>query len=146
MRELRIVYVCRSDHQQSGGHIRVFTPREAFEAFAALLEAEPVEVVGLLCLATNHHLLCYHEVSRGVLDASLVHPREIFKPALLSNAAAVVIGHNHPSGDPTPSPNDVALTRRVVQAGQLLGIDVLDHIIVGHDRRYCSLRELGKLH
>jgi RadC-like JAB domain len=90
-------------------------------------------------------MLCYHEVSRGVLDASLVHPREIFKPAVLSNAAAIVIGHNHPSGDPTPSHDDLELTARLVKAGQLLGIEVLDHIIIGHDGRYCSLRELGQL-
>ena len=74
----------------------------------------------------------------------MVHPREVFKAALLANAASIVLAHNHPSGDPAPSPDDVALTRRLVDAGRLLGVEVLDHIVIG-EGRYVSVRELGWL-
>jgi DNA repair protein RadC len=98
----------------------------------------------ILCLTTKHRVIAYHEVSRGTLDATLVHPREVFKVALLANAAAIILTHNHPSGDPSPSPDDVQLTRRLVEAGVLLGVEVLDHIIVG-DGRYYSFQEVGGL-
>jgi DNA repair protein RadC len=83
-------------------------------------------------------------LSIGTLDASVVHPREVFREATAANAAAIVLFHNHPSGDPEPSDDDETLTRRLVAAGVLMGIDVIDHIILG-DVRYCSLREKGKL-
>ena len=98
----------------------------------------------ILWLSTKHRVIAYHEVSRGTLDATLVHPREVFKAALLANAAAIVLCHNHPSGEPTPSPDDLQLTRRLVGAGALLGVDVLDHVIVG-DGRYYSFKESGCL-
>lgn len=78
----------------------------------------------------------------GPLDTLLVHPREVFKAALLANAAAIVVAHNHPSGDPTPSPDDMEMTRRLVAAGGVLGMSVLDHIIVGHGGYY-SFHEGG---
>jgi DNA repair protein RadC len=88
------------------------------------------------------------EVSRGILDSSLVHPREVFKAAIQAGCAAVVLVHNHPSGDATPSAEDVRLTRQLIQAGQVIGIKVLDHVIlgrrsVGHSRDFISLRESG---
>jgi DNA repair protein RadC len=83
-------------------------------------------------------------VSRGTLDASLVHPREVFRLAIAGNAANVVFVHNHPSGDPEPSAEDVTLTERLVEAGRLLGIPVLDHIIIG-DTNYVSLAERGEV-
>lgn len=88
------------------------------------------------------------EVSRGILDASLVHPREVFKPAIQSGCAALVLVHNHPSGDPTPSAEDVRITRQIVQAGQVVGIKVLDHVVLGRasaerDRDFVSMRESG---
>jgi DNA repair protein RadC len=82
-------------------------------------------------------------VSIGSLSASIVHPREVFKAALLSNAAAVLFAHNHPSGDPSPSADDIALTRRLQQAGALLGIDVLDHLIICPNSAFRSLKEEG---
>jgi DNA repair protein RadC len=82
--------------------------------------------------------LGFHVVSVGTLTASLVHPREVFKIALLENAAAIVLAHNHPSGDPTPSTEDITITSRLVQAGELLGVRILDHVIVGEGRRYYS--------
>lgn len=88
------------------------------------------------------------EVSKGILDASLVHPREVFKPAVLSGCAALVLVHNHPSGDPTPSAEDIRITRQMVQAGQVMGIKVLDHVVLGRlaargGRDYMSMREAG---
>ena len=83
-------------------------------------------------------------VTVGTVDASIVHPREIFREAASAGAAAIVLFHNHPSGDPEPSQDDVVLTRRVAAAGILMGIDVVDHVILA-DARYCSMREKGLL-
>ena len=80
-------------------------------------------------------------VSVGTLNASMVHPREVFKAAILSNAEGIIIAHNHPSGDPTPSREDLELTRRMVQAGEILGIEVLDHIVVAPDGGFVSMGE-----
>jgi DNA repair protein RadC len=82
-----------------------------------------------------------HMISLGTLTASLVHPREVYRPALQDGAAAVAFVHNHPSGDPTPSPEDRALTKRLADAGALLGIRVLDHVIVGRERFYSFVDE-----
>ncbi len=111
-------------------------------AVVSLLREEAVEVFVMLCLSTKHRVLGYYEVSRGTLDATLVHPREVFKVALLANAAAILVAHNHPSGDPSPTADDLAVTRRLVGAGELLGIHLLDHIVVGDDR-WVSLNDLG---
>ena len=120
------------------------TPRESASVLMSVFQDQPGEVFAILCLSTKHRVIAYHEVSRGTLDATLVHPREVFKAVLLANAAAVILFHNHPSGDPTPSADDVQLTRRLVDAGTLLGVDVLDHIIVG-DGRYYSFKEGARL-
>ncbi|MCL6631615.1 MAG: DNA repair protein RadC [Alicyclobacillus herbarius] len=95
-----------------------------------------------LHLDTKHCVMAEELVSMGSLDASIVHPREIFKPAVKRSAAAILCVHNHPSGDPQPSPEDIAVTKRLCEAGRLLGIDVLDHIVVG-DGRFVSMRALG---
>lgn len=96
----------------------------------------------ILHLDTKHRLIGEEVVSVGSLDASIVHPREIFRPAVKRSASAILCLHNHPSGDPTPSPEDKAVTARLCEVGRLLGIDVLDHIVVG-DGRYVSLRAEG---
>jgi DNA repair protein RadC len=88
------------------------------------LQDQPGEVFAILCVSTKLRVIAYHEVSRGTLDATLVHPREVFKAALLANAAAIILTHNHPSGDSIPSADDVQLTRRLVDAGALLGVEV----------------------
>src|SRR5712691_492291 len=133
LRELTIRYAVKKDHDGRPVAIgrTMRTPRELAVALMPLLQHEPSEVFAILCLSTKHRVIAYHEVSRGTLDATLVHPREVFKAAILANAAALVLTHNHPSGDPSPSADDVLLTRRLVAAGVLLGVEVLDHIIVG---------------
>ena len=123
----------------------VETPREAARIFVTLLRDEVVEVGGLLCLSTRHHVLAYHELSRGTVDATLMHPREVFKAALLTNATVLVLGHNHPSGDVTPSPDDLAMTGRIAAAGVLMGIELADHVIVSADGKYLSFKESGRL-
>ena len=122
----------------------VTRPMDAVPALLAILEDEPNEVFAILCLTTKYRVLAYHEISRGTLNATLVEPRQVFTAALLAHAAVIIAVHVHPSGDPTPSADDFDVTRRLAAAGNLLGIDLLDHIIIG-DHRYCSLKEIGRL-
>jgi len=145
VRELRVMYRLK---RVSGKTWPIATqlaiPSDAAKAFITLLGSEPVEVCGMFACSTKHVIVAYHEVSRGCLDTTLVHPREVFKAAILSNAAAIIVGHNHPSGDVTPSADDLALTLRLSAAGDLLGISMLDHLIVSGSR-YFSFREAGHL-
>jgi DNA repair protein RadC len=106
--------------------------------------ARPVEQFGLVLLDTKHRLIRTTVLTVGTLDRSVVHPREVFREAASARAAGIVLFHNHPSGDPTPSADDLSLTRRLVAAGELMGIDVLDHVILSATR-FVSLRELGRL-
>jgi DNA repair protein RadC len=99
----------------------------------------------VLLLNGKNRAIGLNLVSVGALTAALVHPREVMKPAILSNAAAIVLVHNHPSGDPAPSAEDLALTQRLWAAGELLGIRVLDHVVVGDEGAYCSLADQGAL-
>ena len=146
LRELRVRYAVKKDDE--GRPIMIgpalTNPRESASLLMTLLQNEPAEVFAILCLTTKHRVIAYHEVSRGTLDSALVTPREVFKAAILTNAASLVLAHVHPSGDPTPSPDDCDLTRRLAAAGALLGIEVLDHIVVG-DGRYVSFKEIGRL-
>ena len=96
----------------------------------------------VVMLNAKNKIIGINEVSTGSLSSSIVHPREVFKPLILHNAAAVVLAHNHPSGDPKPSQEDIFITRRLRDAGDLLGIKVLDHIIVG-DEQYTSFADNG---
>jgi len=98
----------------------------------------------VLFLNTKNCVVAKETLSVGSLNSTIVHPREVFRAAVKRSAASIVCVHNHPSGDPQPSAEDVALTRRLVEAGQLIGIDVLDHVIIG-DRRYVSLKEQGEM-
>ena len=146
LRELTVCYsICRDPE----GHVLTLGPAlenatQSAALLASILRDESAEVFGILCLTTKHRVIAYHEVSRGQLDAAIVHPREVFKAAILANAAAIIVAHNHPSGDPAPSADDFELTRRLVQAGTILGIPVLDHIVIG-DGMHVSLRERGAL-
>jgi DNA repair protein RadC len=140
LRELHITWVERLEPALTISE-PVSVPGDVARVLASLLGSEVVEVFGVLCLSTRCHVLGYHEVSRGTLDAALVHPREVFKPAVLTNAAALVIAHNHPSGDPTPSADDRLITDRLLRAAEIMGIPVLDHIIIGSAGRYYSFHE-----
>ena len=93
-------------------------------------------------LDARHHVLAFPEISRGTLSTSLVHPREVFRPAVISGAASIIVVHNHPSGDPTPSKEDEVVTRRLARAGEILGIPLIDHLVIG-DGRQVSFREFA---
>ena len=123
---------------------RLSSPRDVAAYLLPRYGASPVERFGIVSLSAKHRVLRTEIVSTGTLDASLVHPREVFRMAAMHRAAAIVIFHNHPSGDPTPSVDDVALTQRLQQAGALMGIEVLDHVILA-DTRYFSFKETGRL-
>jgi DNA repair protein RadC len=103
-----------------------------------------VEQFGIVMLDTKHRVIRVKVVSVGSLDTTIVHPREVFREAASASAAAIVLFHNHPSGDPTPSPDDLVLTTRMVNAGDVMGINVVDHLILA-DQRYYSLVEAGRL-
>jgi DNA repair protein RadC len=123
------------------------------EAIVALLKGQNlvknVETLQVLLLNTRRRLIrVAEEITDGTIDTLLVHPREVFKSAIAANASAIVLAHNHPSGDPTPSEADIKVTRDLIRAGQLLKIEVLDHVILGRSaegraKEYASLRELG---
>ena len=122
--------------------VQIVNPRTAAEFLLPQYGNRPVEQFGVLLLDTKHRVLRTLVLSVGTLDASIVHPREVFGAAAAAGAAALVLFHNHPSGDPKPSQDDVELTRRLAAAGVLMGIDVIDHVILA-DVRYYSFKEEG---
>ena len=120
-------------------------PDAVAAVFAEHLKEADREHFVVMMLCVQNRLIGMHTVSVGTLNAALVSSREVFKAAILANAASVVVGHNHPSGDPTPSPEDLQVTRELRKAGELLDIPVLDHVIVGDAGRYVSLKRMGLL-
>jgi DNA repair protein RadC len=123
---------------------RLGTSIELGRYLLPLYAGHRVERFGLVMLDSKHRLIKTEILSTGTLDTSLAHPREVFRAAALASAATIAVFHNHPSGDPVPSPDDVLLTRRLVLAGGVMGIDVVDHIILG-DGRWYSFRAAGLL-
>ena len=123
----------------------VNTPEDVVELCASRFRGLDREHFWCLSLNTKNRLLKMSEVSVGSLNASIVHPRELFKDAVKASAASVVVVHNHPSGDPTPSGADIQLTRRLVKAGDVLGIELLDHVVIGDGGEFASLRDLGHM-
>jgi DNA repair protein RadC len=117
---------------------RIRGPRDVHRRMGPLLSRLAHEEFHALLLTSQHQVIRTLQITRGTLDASLIHPRELFREAVAEAAAAIILVHNHPSGDPTPSPQDRAVTRQMVEAGQTLGIPVIDHVIIGNGR-YRSL-------
>lgn len=115
---------------------------EIYEAFKERFARADREEFLVVLLDAKNTLLGFHVVSVGSLTASIVHPREVFKAAILSNAAAVILVHNHPSGDPVPSAEDLSITTRLCQTGEVIGIKVLDHVVIG-EGRYVSFVDDG---
>lgn len=116
--------------------------RDVYEAFSGRAKKSDREEFMVLMLDVKNNLIGYNLVSVGTLDYVIIHPREVFKPAILANAASIILTHNHPSGDPNPSGNDIELTKEVVEAGKLLSIHVLDHVIIG-DSKFFSFVDEG---
>jgi len=124
----------------------VRNPEDVARLLADHLQGVDRENFVSILLDTKNKVIGITTVSVGILDSSLVHPREVYKPAILCNAASLVVGHNHPSGDPSPSVEDTRITKRLHEAGEILGIDLLDHIVVGDGTeplRWVSLKERG---
>lgn len=124
---------------------RLSTPSEAAGLGKRFLEDLDREQVIVCCLDNKNQPVSINVVSVGTLNSSLVHPREVFKTAILSNAASIILFHNHPSGDPEPSQEDINITTRIKDAGEILGIELLDHIIIGSNGEFRSLKETKNL-
>ena len=129
-------------YSEAGDKPVVKTPEEVVSLVKGKLKGKKKEHFLALSLDTRNQLIKVSEISVGSLDTSVVHPREVFKEAIAASAASVIFVHNHPSGDPTASEDDIKLTKRLAEAGEIVGIDVLDHIIIG-DKDYLSLKREG---
>ena len=118
------------------------TPEDVFAIMGPEYENAVVETAQMLALDTKNKVIGVFTVSTGSLNASIIHPRDIFQRAILSNAASVILVHNHPSGDPSPSPEDIELTRKLMEAGRVMDVAILDHVVIG-EGRFESLKERG---
>lgn len=147
LRQIKAVYETLIVKEDIANYLKTgqrFTaPSQIYETFSFLMH-ETKEMFITAHLDGKNRIICMDLVSIGSLNQSIVHPREVFKTACLSNAAAVILIHQHPTGDPTPSSEDISITRRLKEAGEIMGIKVLDHIIVG-DGEYLSFVERGLL-
>ena len=121
---------------------KIDSPKDGAELGKRFLQDLDREQLIVCCLDTKNQPTAINVVSVGSLNTSIVHPREVFKPAILSNSASIILFHNHPSGDPAPSREDISITERIKESGNILGIKLIDHIIIGNDS-YCSLKERG---
>lgn len=124
--------------------LTISSPKDAYEMIKDQLQDLDREQFIIACLNTKNEPTNISVVSVGTLNKAIVHPREVFKTAILSNAASIMAFHNHPSGETTPSQQDIQLTNRLYEVGELLGIKLLDHLIIG-DRTFTSLKEKGYL-
>jgi DNA repair protein RadC len=129
-------------YAQTGGKTVVKTPEDVMGLVGNRLRDKKKEYFLAILLDTRNQLIKIAEISVGSLDTSIVHPREVFKEAISASAAAVILAHNHPSGDAQASPDDIRLTKRLAETGELVGIDVLDHIIIG-GQKFSSLKREG---
>jgi DNA repair protein RadC len=130
----------RSLARSPNARVRIRGSEDAAAYLMPRFGSRGVEQFGILLLDAKHRAMRAAVLAVGTLNSSAIEPREVFREAAVGGATAIVLFHNHPSGDPTPSPDDMALTRRMVAAGSLMGIDVVDHVILG-DARYCSIKE-----
>jgi DNA repair protein RadC len=144
LRELTLTYRVR--RSIAGDEIRfggcVTDADEAARLLIAILADEPSEVFGMLCVTPRHRIIGYHEVSRGPLNALAVQPRDVFRVAILANAAGVILAHSRRSGDATPNDDDIAIARNLACAAHVIGVPVLDYVVIAGDR-HVSVRETG---
>ncbi|MBC2919677.1 JAB domain-containing protein [Staphylococcus saprophyticus] len=128
---------------EEGVNYMIKSPEDGAEIASRFIGRDDREVFFVMCLNTKNHVVAVHRCHIGSLNASIVHPREVFKSAILNNAASVIVAHQHPSGDITPSMEDISVTKRLEEAGKLLGIEVLDHLVVNNEGKFISLKEKG---
>lgn len=120
------------------------SPEDGFHLFKQFLGELDREYFIIMCLDVKNQPTAINVCHVGSLNTSIVHPREVMKTAILSNSCSIIVAHNHPSGNPSPSPEDIAVTKRLKEAGEIMGIDLLDHLIIGEDT-FVSLKEKGYL-
>lgn len=122
-------------------------PEDADQAAREILklDRQAQEVFAIFMLDTKNHITAVQEITRGSVNASIVHPREVFKAAVMANATSIICFHNHPSGNPNPSREDLSVTDRLIKAGHILDIPVLDHVIIGEPGSFVSLKERGMM-
>jgi DNA repair protein RadC len=146
-KQIKAVYETLTVKEEITNYLKTGTrftaPSQIYETFSFLMK-ETKEMFLTAHLDGKNRIICMDLVSIGSLNQSIVHPREVFKTALLSSAAAIILVHQHPTGDPSPSSEDIAITRRLKEAGDIMGIKILDHIIIG-DGEYLSFVERGLL-
>lgn len=123
---------------------KINSPEDVYRRIYPRMRAQKKEMFIELCLDTKNQVIKEGTISIGSLNANIVHPREVFKMALSESAAHIIVAHNHPSGDPTPSREDIEITKKLVETGSIMGIDVLDHVIIG-DGRHFSMKEAGHI-
>jgi len=121
----------------------VRSPDDAAKFISKYIADEDREVLFVACLNTKNRIVAVHRCHVGALSSSVAHPREIFKTAIVNNSASIIVAHNHPSTDPQASREDLDVTRRLKEAGNILGIELLDHLIIGDEKKYISLKEKG---
>ena len=141
MNAFKICMVKENDIDYPGVNISV--PQTVADLVTKYVGLPDREMFIVLAVNVRNKITGIHTVSVGSLDTSIVHPREVFKFAILANASSIIVAHNHPSGDTTPSSDDIELTKRLKQASEILAIDLLDHIVLGHDGQYLSFRDRG---
>jgi len=130
-------------HRVAESPATIRTPTDTVPVFHAMFDGRETEALAVLCLDAKNHVIGTEVVYTGNVSVSLVRVGECFRSAVRLNAASIIVGHNHPSGDPTPSPDDLHLTAEVIAAGKILDIEVLDHLVLGEDHSFVSLRDRG---
>ncbi|RQN09840.1 DNA repair protein RadC [Clostridium butyricum] len=125
------------------GNRRITSPKDAVELIRIVLKDSDREKLVVCCLNTKNEPTSISIISIGSLNSSIVHPREVFKTAILSNSASIIMAHNHPSGDIKPSKEDINVTERIRESGKIIGIEMIDHMIIGGDDKYMSFKEEG---
>ena len=146
LRKIEVIYelVQRINKQPRDNRYIISSPEDAYDILKDNLRYEMQENVVVLLLDSKNQVIGKKILTKGTMDSSLVTPREVFKAAIDAKAMSIIVAHNHPSGDPKPSNEDIAITKRLQKSGDILGVTVLDHIIIGDDR-YISLKEEGEL-
>ena len=144
MAELSMRYGVEYQPPGRGRHAPVIqTPRDVSNLLGPEMSRLAQEQLRVLLLDTKNRVIGQRVIYQGNVNSSVIRPAEIFRPAVAENAPGIIIVHNHPSGDPTPSPEDVAVTRDLVKAGKLLGIEVMDHVVIGDEDRHVSMNQKG---
>jgi DNA repair protein RadC len=143
---IEIVRIKQEIKKRKASHLltTIRSPEDAGNLLKKEIGDEDREVFYILCLNTKNEVIAVHRCHVGSINASIVHPREVMKAAILNNSTSIIVGHNHPSNNSQPSREDIQVTERLVEAGKILGIEVLDHVIVGRNQ-FTSLKEKGHI-